>query len=110
LTNKIKIMRYQPLFGRVIVKDLPSENKTESGIILANTSPFTKAIVLAVSPDARVTITVADKELGVEERLLEVGDVVNYEGSNFPVTSGKEEYSLIRVEQIAFVCIPCSQK
>lgn len=97
-------MKFQPLFGRVILKVVPEEMKTtEGGIIMVGTvSPFRKAVVVAIAPDAAVNLFEDGK------RKLEVTDIVYFEGDTFPIKDAKDEYGMIRVEQIAYVCLPCS--
>lgn len=55
-------MNLRPLGDRVIVKPLPQEDKTKSGIIIADSAktPVYKGIVMSISLDVPLTVEIGD--------------------------------------------------
>ena len=94
-------MRFKPLDDRIIVKPLPVQTQTESGIYLPDEAqePADEGDVVAVGPGARID--------GTDERAtmaVKVGDRIHYgRYSGYKVKIDGEDYFVLKEDQVLMI-------
>jgi co-chaperonin GroES (HSP10) len=89
---------FKPTYNRVVVKELPSDNLSEGGLVLPGETPFRLARVVAVGPGG------TSMNGTVIPICCAVDDTIMYSaGSGANITIEKENYRLLLDHEVLIV-------